>query len=66
MSGLELERVWDLGALHSLQSKKKLAAEKWPETHLISNEEKEKWIEDYVERETAAARNLVEDTEAAV
>jgi hypothetical protein len=49
-----------------LKSKKKLAAEKRQETHFLSNEEKEKWIEDYVERETAEARKRVEDTEAAV
>jgi len=34
--------------------------------HFLSNEEKEKWIEDHVERETAGARKQVEDTEAAV
>jgi len=65
-SGLEAERVRDLGALHSLRSKKKLAAEKQRETHFLSNEEKEKWIEDYVDRETAGARKWVEDAEAAV
>jgi len=41
-------------------------AEKRRETHFLSNEEKEKWIEDFVERETAGARKRVEDTEAAV
>jgi len=65
-SGLEAERVRALGALRSLRSKKKLAAEKQRETHFLSNEEKEKWIEDYVERETAGARKRVEDAEAAV
>jgi len=65
-SGLEAERVRALGALRSLRSKKKLAAEKRQETHFSSNEEKEKWIEDYVERETAGARKRVEDAEAAV
>jgi len=49
-----------------LRSKKKLAAEKRRETHFLSNEEKEKWIEDYVERETAGAGKRVEDAEAAV
>jgi hypothetical protein len=43
-----------------------LAGEKQQETHFLSNEEKEKWIEDYVERETAGARKRVEDAEAAV
>jgi len=55
-SSLEAERIRELGALLSLRSKKKLAAEKRRETHFLSNEEKEKWIEDYVERETAGAR----------
>jgi hypothetical protein len=39
-----------------LRYKKKLAAEKQCETHFLSDKEKEKWIEDYVERETAGAR----------
>jgi len=34
--------------------------------HFLSDEEKEQWIEDYVERETAGARKRVEDAEAAV
>jgi len=65
-SGFEAERVRALGALRSLRSKKRLAAEKQQETHFLSNEEKEKWIEDFVERETAWARKRVEDAEAAV
>jgi len=65
-SGLEAEWVRALGALRRLRSKKKLAAEKRRETHFLSNEEKEKWIEDYLERETAGARKQVEDEEAAV
>jgi len=65
-SGLEAGRFRALEALRSLRSKKKLAAEKRRETHFSSNEEKEEWIEDYVERETAGARKQVEDAEAAV
>jgi len=65
-SGFEAERVRARGALRSLRSKKRLAAEKRRETHFLSNEEKEKWIEDFVERETAGARKPVEDAEAAV
>jgi len=65
-SGLEAERVRALGALRRVRSKKKLAVEKRRETHFLSNEENEKWIEDYVERETAVARKRVEDAEAAV
>ena len=64
--GFEVERVRAFGALRSLRSKKKLAAEKQRETHFLSNEEKEKWIEDFVERETAGARKRVEDAEGAV
>ena len=63
---MEAETVRALGALCSLRCKKKLAAEKRRETHFLSNEEKEKWIDDSVERETAGARKRVEDTEAAV
>jgi hypothetical protein len=63
---LEAERVGALGALPSLRSKKKLAAEKRRETHFLSNEEKETWIEDFDERETTGARKRVEYTEAVV
>jgi len=49
-----------------MRYKKKRAAEKRRETHFLSNEEKEKRIEDYVERETAGARKRLEDAEAAV
>jgi hypothetical protein len=63
MSGLVAERVRALGALRSLRSKKKLAAEKRQETHFLCNEEKEKWIEDFVERETAVARKRVQDAD---
>ena len=50
----------------SLQSNQDLAAEKQRETHFLSNQEKEKCIEDYVERKTAGAWKRVEDTEAVV
>jgi len=40
-SGFEAERVRALGALRSLRSKKKLAAEKRRATHFLSNEETE-------------------------
>ena len=64
--GLEAEWLWALGALCRLRYKKKLAAGKCQETHLLSNQEKEQWIEDYVEREIAVARKQVEDAEAAI
>ena len=41
-------------------------AEKRQETHLLSNEEKEKSIEDYVESETTVARSRVEDAQRAI
>jgi hypothetical protein len=63
---LEAERIRALGALCSLRSIKKLAAEKQRKTHFFSNKDRETWIEAYVERETAGARKRVEDTEAAV
>jgi len=66
ISPFEAERVRALGALPSLQSKKKLPAEKRLETHYLSHEEKEKWIKDYVDRETAGARNRIEDGETAI
>jgi hypothetical protein len=66
MSSLEAERIRAIEALRSLRSKKKLAAEQRRETHSLSNEKKEKWIEDDVERETTGARKRFEDAEAAV
>jgi len=65
-SGMEAEMVWALGALRSLRSKKQLVAEKREETHFISNEQKEKWIEDYVERGAAVARKRVQAAETAI
>jgi len=49
-----------------LRSRRKLAAENRRETHFLSYEEKDTWMEHYVERETAGARKRVEDAEAAV
>ena len=65
-SGLEAERVRALGALRSLRSKQKLSAEKRQEMHFLSNDEKENWIKDYVERETAVARKRVQYAETAM
>jgi len=65
-SGLEAEKVWASGALRRLPSKKNLSPEKWREMHFPSNEKKEKWIQDYVDRETAVERKRVEDAETAI
>jgi hypothetical protein len=40
-------------------------ANKQKETHILSNNDKEKWIEDYVGKATVGARNRVEVAEAA-
>ena len=40
--------------------------EKRQETHFLGNEDKEIWIEDYVERDTTAARKRGEDAETAI
>ena len=53
-------------ALHRILSTQKLAVEKRQEMHFLGIEEKEKWIKDYVGRETAGARKQVEDAEAVV
>jgi len=58
--GCKAELVRARGALHSLWSKKKFAAEKGEKTHSLSNEHNEKWINDYVDRETAVARKRAE------
>jgi len=65
-SGVEAESVRALGALRSLRSKKERAADKRWETHFSSNEERVKWIEEYVERETAVARKRVQDAKTAM
>jgi len=65
-TGLEAEWVRAFGELRSLRSKKKFVAGNRRDTHLLSNKEKEKWIEDYVARETAVARKRVEDAETAI
>jgi len=65
-SSLDAERFQALGAWRSVWSKKMLVAEKWLETHFLSNEENETWMKNYVERETAGPRMRVEDAEAAV
>ena len=63
---MEAEWALGLGALPRLRSKKKLAAERRQETHFLTNEEKEKWIEDFVERETTVAGMRVQDAQTAM
>jgi len=49
---------------HGIQ--KTLVPEKQKEKYIVRDEEKEKSIEDYVDRETAVARQWVEDAETAI
>jgi len=65
-SSLGAERVQVFGALCRLWSKKKLVAEKQRETHLLSNKWKWKRMKDFIEWETAMARNRAEDTVIAI
>jgi len=53
--GVERQRAPALNELRSLRSKMKLAAGRQWQRHCLNDKEKEKWIEDYVERETAVA-----------
>jgi hypothetical protein len=60
------ESVHALGVLLSMRYKKKLPVEKCRKTYLLDNQAQEKWIEDYVERETTGARKRVDNAESAV
>jgi len=66
MSGLEEESVRALGALHSLQSKKKCVVGKQGEMHLLIDEEKEEWVQDYVDTQAFVARTWGENSETAI
>jgi len=56
----------EFGGTATLQSEKNLSVEKRRETYILSNEEKEKRFQDYVDRETAVATKRVQDTETAI
>ena len=63
---LEAELVQPIGAIRRIRSNTKLAAGIPWETHLLSNEDKENWIEGYVDRETALGSRRVQDAETAI
>jgi hypothetical protein len=63
---LEAHTVWILRALCSLQFSKMIVAKARREMIFLSNQEKEKWIQHYVQRKTAMARKGVKDTETAI
>jgi len=62
----ETENVWALRQYPKLRSKTRLAAEKWWEMHFGRNNEREKWIEDYVDTDTVVAWKHVEDVETVI
>jgi len=63
---MEGEIVRAFRALHSLQSKMKVLAENRRECHYLSNEKKDYWIKDYVDRQTTVARKPDQDAETAI
>jgi DNA-binding transcriptional MerR regulator len=63
---LEAEGVQALAAWRSLRRNQNLSIENIREMLFLSNEEQEKWIEDYVERGTAVARKQVQHVETAI
>jgi len=65
-SGFEADGVRALRALCSLRSKKKIATDRRQQTNIMDTKEKENWIQDYVEWETAVARKQVQDAEPAI
>jgi hypothetical protein len=65
-SGFAADRVWPLGALHSINFQMQLATGKRWETNWLSNQEKEKWIENFADRETGVARNWVQHAETGI
>jgi len=65
-SSLDGKAVRAFPALHSVWSKKRLVPKKQREKHYMSDEEKQQWIQHYVERETAGAWKWVEDAEAPI
>jgi len=65
-SSLEQEMFRALGAVRSRSFKQRLSAENSWETNCFSHKEAEKWIEDYVDRETAVVRKRVEGAESAI
>jgi len=66
LTGLLAERIGASAALCRVVLRKKAAVEKCQEMHFLSNEEKQKWIEDFVERETAVAQKRLQDADTAI
>jgi hypothetical protein len=64
--GLQAVRDETLGPWRRVQSKMKVSAEKRWETHFLRDEGKEKSIQDYLDRETAVARQRGQDAETGI
>src|SRR6187551_3430319 len=64
-SGVESERIRAHNSLHSLKYKKRRKAAESNEIRFMTKKEREKWIENYVERETATARKRAEEADSA-
>lgn len=50
------QTVRALGVLDNLQSEMKLLPQQRVDMHIVSNEDEEEWIVDYVDTETTVAR----------
>lgn len=64
-SGIESERIRAHNNLRALKCKKRKKAEGSEEIRDMDSDQRDKWIEDYVERETAAARKRAEEADLA-
>jgi len=65
-SSLEADRVWGVGALRSLHCKNNLIAEKQQEIPILNLRGNTERINDFIDRETAAERTPVKDSEIAI
>ena len=65
-SGVEAEWLTDFAALCSLQSTRKLVAEKRRDTYNSNTNEREKWIQGYVHTGMTVKRKEDEDRETAI
>jgi len=63
---LESERVRALGALRSFRSMTELAANQQLVMQFLHNKVNDKWIDDYVQRESTGAWMRVDDSEAVI
>jgi len=64
--GLMAQMVRALGVLDNLQSEMKLLPQQRVDIHIVSNEDEEEWIVDYVDTETTVARKRVQAAETAI